>query len=89
MTTMVPLPQLAAGPGIPSPSHGTWYLWVIPVGAYASLIITGIFVGGYVGGALGALGPTHRPAEPTPAVRRRRVRGGRDHGAVAQRPASP
>lgn len=49
MTSMAPLLQLVADPGIPSPSQGTWYLWIIPMRAYALLIITGIFVGGYVG----------------------------------------
>lgn len=34
--------------GIPSPSQGTWYLWVLPVRAYALLIITGIVLGGLV-----------------------------------------
>ncbi len=49
MTSMAPPLQLVAEPGIPSPSQGTWYLWIIPIRAYALLIITGIFVGGYVG----------------------------------------
>ena len=48
MTSIAPLLQLVAEPGIPSPSQGTWYLWIIPIRAYALLIITGIFVGGYV-----------------------------------------
>lgn len=48
MTTVAPLLQLVADPGIPSPSQGTWYLGVVPIRAYALLIITGILVGGYV-----------------------------------------
>ena len=43
------LVELSANPGIPSPSQGTWYLWVIPVRAYALLILTGIAVGGWLG----------------------------------------
>jgi prolipoprotein diacylglyceryl transferase len=38
----------SASPGIPSPSQGTWYLWVIPIRAYALLILTGIAVGGWL-----------------------------------------
>jgi len=40
--------ELAANPGIPSPSQGTWYLWIIPIRAYALLILTGIGVGGWL-----------------------------------------
>jgi prolipoprotein diacylglyceryl transferase len=34
--------------GIPSPSQGTWYVWGLPVRAYALLVLTGIVVGGWV-----------------------------------------
>jgi prolipoprotein diacylglyceryl transferase len=46
---MSPVDLLPLANGIPSPSHGTWYLWVLPVRAYALLVITGIVVGAYVG----------------------------------------
>lgn len=44
----VALVELAANPGIPSPSQGTWYLWIIPIRAYALLILTGIAVGAWL-----------------------------------------
>ncbi|MFC5382061.1 prolipoprotein diacylglyceryl transferase [Aquipuribacter nitratireducens] len=46
---MTPTDLLALSTGIPSPAQGTWDLWVLPVRAYALLVITGIVVGGYVG----------------------------------------
>jgi len=52
MNALTVLPVLAevaaASPGIPSPSQGTWYLWVVPIRAYALLILTGIVVGGWL-----------------------------------------
>lgn len=45
---MTVLLALAADPGIPSPSQGTWYLGVVPIRAYALLILAGIVVGGWL-----------------------------------------
>ena len=42
--------ELAASPGIPSPSQGTWYLGIVPIRAYALFILAGIFVGGWLAG---------------------------------------
>ncbi|MFC3689226.1 prolipoprotein diacylglyceryl transferase [Aquipuribacter hungaricus] len=40
--------ELAASPGIPSPSQGTWYVGIVPIRAYALFILAGIFVGGWL-----------------------------------------
>jgi prolipoprotein diacylglyceryl transferase len=52
-TLLAESPQLidvmaSASPGIPSPSQGTWYLWVIPIRAYALFILTGIATGAWL-----------------------------------------